>query len=489
MSSTEPQPPTTLEEALVLVRVLWEDLVQLRAGYAELQARVQELEARLGQNSANSSRPPSADPPQAPKRPPAPPTGRARGGQPGHPAHQRALVPPEQVDQVVEHWPVGCRRCQAPLAPVAVGEPVRHQVTELPPVRAIVTEHQLHHVRCRACEAITCAVLPADVPAGAFGPRFQATVAVLSGRYRLSRREVVGVCTDVLGAPLAVGSVDALCQATAAALAAPVGELEQALPQQAVVHADETSWREAGQRGWLWVSVAALFTVFRIDRHRSSAVIQGLLHADFRGTLISDRWSAYTWLPLEQRQLCWAHLKRDFQKLVDLGGAARPIGEDGLRLLADLFDAWHAGRAEPAPRPHLALTVQPLQEEFRALLESGQASGHYKAIGLCETLLKQWPALWTFLTVAGVEPTNNRAEQALRPAVLWRKGSFGTRCPIGNRFVERLLSVAATCKQQDRSLLAYLTAVCTAAQADHPIPSLLPAQPPSLLASPVAQVA
>jgi transposase len=481
MSTERPQ-PQTLEEAIALLGVVWEEVVRLRA-------RVQELEARLGQNSTNSSRPPSSDPPTTPPRPPRPPSGRPRGGQPGHPPHQRALVPLEQVDHVVGHWPTHCRGCAALLAPLAAREPVRHQVSELPPVRAVVTEHQLHQVRCTACGETTGAVLPAAVPQGAFGPRFQATVAVLSGRYRLSRREVVGVCTDVLGAPLAVGSVDALCQATAATLAAPVGELEQALPQQAVVHADETSWREAGQRGWLWVTVAALFTVFRIDRHRSSAVIQGLLGGDFGGTLITDRWSAYTWLALAQRQLCWAHLKRDFQKLVDLGGAARPIGEDALRLLTELFDAWHAGRAEPAPRPHLACTVQPLQAEFHALLERGQASGHYKAIGLCETLLKQWPALWTFLTATAVEPTNNRAEQALRPAVLWRKGSFGTRCAAGNRFVERLLSVAATCKQQERSLLAYLTAVCTAAQAGQPIPSLLPTSPDWLPLAPAAQAA
>lgn len=485
----EPPLPSTLEEALALVGVLWEELRQLQAAYGDLQGRVQELEARLGQNSTNSSRPPSSDPPEAPPRPPTPPTGRQRGGQPGHAAHQRALVPSEQVDQLVAHWPTHCRRCQAPLATTAAREPVRHQVAELPPVRAVVTEHQLHQVRCTACGTTTGAVLPADVPQGAFGPHFQAIVAVLSGRYRLSRREVVGVCTDVLGAPLAVGSVDALCQATATALAAPVAELEQALPQQAAVHADETSWREAGERSWLWVTVAALFTVFRLDRSRGRAVIQGLLGADFGGTLITDRWSAYTWLALERRQLCWAHLKRDFQKLVDLGGAARPIGEEGLRLLAELFDAWHAGRAEPAPRPQLARTIAPVQEAFRALLEQGQACGHYKAIGLCETLLKQWPALWTFLTTAGVEPTNNRAEQALRPAVLWRKGSFGTRCAAGNTFVERLLSVAATCKQQERSLLAYLTAVCTAAQIGRPIPSLLPTPPFSLPDSPAAQAA
>jgi transposase len=459
--------PQTLDEAMALLAMVWEEVVRLRA-------RVQELESRLAQNSTNSSRPPSSDPPAAPPRPPTPPTGRRRGGQPGHPPHQRALLPPEQVDQVVAHWPTHCRRCAALLAPQATSEPVRHQVTELPPVRAVVTEHQLHQVCCAACGTTTCAVLPTDVPAGAFGPRFQATVAVLSGRYRLSRREVVGVCTDVLGTPLAVGSVDGLCQATAAALREPVAELQAMVWEAAAVHADETSWRQAGQRRWLWVVVAPLVTVFAIAASRGSGVIKGLLGDPFGGYLISDRWSAYSWLPAERRQVCWAHLKRDFQAWVDVGGTARPLGEEALELLARLFDAWQAGRDEPAPRPRLAAQVAPLQAEFRALLERGQCSGHYKAIGLSESLLKLWPALWTFLRVAGVEPTNNRAEQAIRPAVLWRKGSFGTQSEAGNTFVARLLSVTATCQQQHRSLLAYLTDVCTAAQHDQPIPSLLP---------------
>jgi transposase len=476
----EPPLPQTLEEAHALIRVLWAELVAVRAELASLQARVQELEARLGQNSSNSSRPPSTDPPNAPKRPPAPPTGRRPGAQPGHPAHQRALVPADHVDVVVAHWPRQCRRCQAALVPEqapVVGEPVRHQVTELPPVRAQVTEHRLYHLRCPDCGTPTCATLPAEVSPGAFGPRLQATVAVLSGRYRLSRREVAGVCMDVLGAPLAVGSVEGLCHATAEALAAPVAALEAAVQQAAAAHADETSWRQAGQRCWLWVVVTALATVFTIAPSRGRVVIRGLLGAAFAGYLITDRWSAYTWLPPERRQVCWAHLRRDFQALVDLGGAARPIGEAGLALIARLFDAWYAGRDEPAPRPRLAAETAPLRAEFHALLEQGPRSGHYKAIGLCDSLLKLEPALWTFLTVAGVEPTNNAAEQALRPAVLWRKGSFGTQSAGGNAFVTRMLSVAATCKQQHRSLLDYLTAVCLAAQRGQPSPSLLPVTP------------
>jgi transposase len=297
------------------------------------------------------------------------------------------------------------------------------------------------------------------------------------------------VCRDVLGAPLAVGSVDRLCQATAQALAAPMAALVAAVQQAASAHADETSWREAGRRCWLWVVVTAMATVFTLAPSRGSGVIKGLLGADFAGYLISDRWSAYTWIDPTRRQVCWAHLKRDFQKLVDYGGPGRAIGRDALRLLTGLFGAWADLRADPTQRPRFVRRARQYQWRLRRVLEAGQRCDCDKTANFCTGLLKLWPALWTFVTVPGIEPTNNAAEQAIRPAVLWRKGSFGTQSAAGNRFVERLLSVAATCKQQDRSLLAYLTAVCTAAQADRPVPSLLPTTPLSLPGPSVAQAA
>jgi transposase len=300
---------------------------------------------------------------------------------------------------------------------------------------------------------------------------------------------VVGVCTDVLGAPLAVGSVDHLCQATAAALAGPVAELGQAVQQMAAAHADETSWREAGQRRWLWVVVTAVATVFTLAPSRSRGVIQGLLGPSFAGYLISDRWAAYTWIDPARRQVCWAHLKRDFQKLVDYGGPGRAIGREALRLQAGLFGAWADLRTDPQQRPRFGRRARQYQWRLRRVLERGQQCGCEKTAHFCTALLKLWPALWTFVTVPGIEPTNNAAEQAIRPAVLWRKGSFGTQSAGGNAFVTRLLSVAATCKQHNRSLLAYLTAVCLAAQAGQPIPSLLPAPPLRLPDSPVAHAA
>jgi transposase len=456
-------------------------IVALVQQVVALAAEVRALTARLGQNSTNSSRPPSSDAPFVPRRrvtPPALPSGRHAGGQPGHPGHFRALVPPERVDVVVDHWPETCVGCTTPLvapgAPGATEDYVAHQVTELPPVRAVVTEHRLHRVGCPHCGATTRATLPAEVPAGAFGPRMQATVATLSGRFRLSRREVAEVCETVLEAPLSVGSVATLCQATSVALAAPVADAVATLPAAPVVNADETPWKEGKARPWLWVAVTALVTVFVIASSRSSQVIKDLLGEDYSGTLGTDRYAGYAWLDVAFRQLCWAHLTRDFRALVDRGGTAAPLGTAALALVHQLFTAWHQFREGALDRAGLQAAIGPVDAALATLLHAGQDNPDPQAAGLCRSLLRLWPALWTFAEVAGVEPTNNAAERALRPAVLWRKGSFGTRSDAGARFVERLLTVSATCKQHGRSVFAYLTDVCAAAQRGAPAPSLLP---------------
>lgn len=480
--------PETLGEAHAVIRELWAALQEVRAAHAALvtehaavQERLARLEARLGQNSQNSSRPPSSDPPWTPP-PPAkrPSSGRKAGGQPGHVAHQRELLPPEQVDHLVVTWPEQCQHCGGALSPDAglvVAEAVRHQVSELPPVRVEVTEYQMQRLRCPDCGQETRAALPPGVPIGAFGPRLQAAVAGISGRYRLSRRAVVGILADVVGAQVALGSVDALCQATSEALAQPVAELAQAVRAAPVANADETSWLQASKLCWLWVVVTGWITVFTIAQSRRGEVIKGMLGEDFAGIVTSDRYQGYLWLGALHRQLCWAHLKRDFQGLVDRGGAAKAVGQPALALVARLFAAWHVAKDDPAARGDLLQTMQPIQEAFRILLETGQTSPSPKAAGLCHNLLALWPALWTFVTVPGVEPTNNAAERAIRPAVLWRKQSLGTKTEAGNQFVARILSAAATCQQQQRSFLDYLTAACSAQQHGLPSPSLLPCPP------------
>ncbi len=480
--------PGTLVEAHAVIRELWAAVQELRTAQAALvtenaalRERVARLEARLGQNSSNSSRPPSSDPPWT-SPPPAkrPPSGRKPGGQPGHVAHQRAVLPADQVDHFVVAWPERCAHCGEALPQdqgLVAAEPVCHQVSELPPVRVAVTEYRLQRLRCPDCGLETRATLPPGVPTGAFGPRLQAAVAGISGRYRLSRRAVVGILADVVGANVAVGSVDALCQDTAEALAQPVAALAHAVRAAPVANADETSWLQANQLCWLWVVVTRWITVFSIAPSRRGEVIQGMLGEDFAGIVTSDRYRGYLWLGTLRRQLCWAHLTRDFQGLVDRGGAAKEVGQPALALVTRLFAAWHAARADPAAKGCLPETMRPIQEEFRHLLEAGQQSPSSKAAGLCGALLALWPALWAFVTVPGVEPTNNAAERAIRPAVLWRKQSLGTKTEAGNQFVARILSVAATCQQQQRSFLDYLTAVCSAQQHGQPIPSLLPCPP------------
>ena len=442
-----------------------------------LQERIRELEAQLGQNSSNSSRPPSMDPLEAPPRPKAPPTGRKRGGQPGHRGAYRALLPVEQVDEVVLVAPEVCRHCGQPFLETAArrgGRVWRHQVVELLPLAVRVTEYQMAVRRCAACGKRTRADLPAGVPRRPFGPRLTAVVVLLSGRYRLSRREVQQALQDLWEVRVSLGAVVGQEQAQSAALAPVVEEARAAVQTAPVVNIDETGWRQGQARAWLWAVVTAELTVFRIDRTRSGAAVEALLGPEFTGVVGSDRWSAYNRFAAERRALCHAHLKRDFQALVDRGGEAEPIGRWGLAEIERLFPLWHRFRAGEFDRQELRRRLIPLQARMGRLLQRGRESPDRKAAGLCRDLTKWWAALWTFARGEGVEPTNNVSERALRPAVLWRKGSFGSDSEAGNRFAERLLTVAASCRQQGRSLLDFLVAAGEAALQGIAAPSLLP---------------
>jgi transposase len=469
---------TLVELVLHLVVAQATAIAALQEQVAALQRENIELRARLGQNSSNSSRPPSSDLPGTRRPPKQTPSGRSPGGQPGHPGHQRVLLPLDQVDHVIPLVPAVCRQCGELLpATAGPGDPAdeRQQVTELPPPRAAVTEYHLAARRCRGCGTVTRASRPADVGAGSFGPRLQALVALLSGRYRLSRREVAQLMGDVWGAQVGLGSVVELEQATSAALAPVVAEAQAMAQQAAVANMDETGWREGRRKAYLWVMVTALLTVFRVDRTRSGQVARELLGPSWCGIVGSDRFSGYAWLEVPRRQVCWAHLKRDFQQMVDWGGAAAPIGTAALAIESCVFERWHRFRAGAIDRATLQRELDPLRLELRELLLAGATSEHAKAAGRCAELLRLWPALWSFARYAGVEPTNNAAEQALRPAVLWRKGSFGTHSPAGSRFAERLLTVSATCRQQGRDLLGFLIAVNQAARLGTLPPSLISA--------------
>jgi len=478
-----PRPP---EELLAEVSPAVRAYIEALEAVASAQdARIAALEARLRQDSGTSSRPPSSDPPktQAQRRAPPPPAERdgeprRRGGQPGHPGHHRLLLGEERVDRLVVVTPEACRGCgTALLAEGGVADPAdeRVQVVELPPVRAEVTEYRLAARQCGACGTITRATRPVEAGGGAFGPRLQAVATLLVGRYRLSRREAVACLAELGEVELSVGALARLEQVTSTALAPVVAEVATAVRQAPVANLDETGWWQGKTRSWLWTMVTETLTLFRLDPHRSKAAAQVLLGPDWSGIVGSDRYSAYKSLPLDQRQVCWAHLIRDFRKIAAYNHHQRPLGDRLLDITTRIFALWYRFRAEAVDRPTLLLELAPLQTELRMALEDGLAPPHAVVAGaLCGNLLDSWPALWTFAHVAGVEPTNNVAERALRPAVLWRKGSFGTQSDDGSRFVERVMTVAASCKQQGRGLLDFLVTAISAARLGLPPPSLVP---------------
>lgn len=452
------------------VRVL---VLTLLSSVAHLQQRVAELEERLNQNSHNSSKPPSADAPNVPDRAQRSASGRKAGGQPGHAGHSRPLKPFEQVQQVVPLHPTSCRVCGTLL----LGDdpqPQRHQVTELPRVEPQVTEYRRHCLTCLVCGAQTAAGWPSDMPAGDFGPRLQASTAYLSGRMGLSQRDAAEALETLYHIDVGLGSIPSLEQAVSTALAQPVSEAQTYVQQQPTANVDETGWRQQSKRAWLWLAAAPLVAVFLVLHTRGARGLRQLLGETFQGIVTSDRWSAYNWLDPQRRQLCWAHLKRDFQKLVERGGESTPLGLALLAQLEQLFRLWARVRDGTLSRAEFQAAVEPLRSQVHALLCTGATLAQMQTRHMCQNLLKLEGALWTFVALEGIEPTNNHAERCLRRAVLWRRRSFGTQSEAGSQFVARVLTAVTTLRLQKRDVLDYLTLVCAAAIRGDPPPSLLP---------------
>jgi transposase len=453
-----------------------ETIADLRQRLAALQARVRELEAQLGRNATNSSVPPSANPPGAPKPAPKKPTGRPTGAQPGHPAHLRRRLPPQRVQHTHDFVPSHCQRCREPLPPRPAPddpEPTWHQVAELPKLAAFVTEYRGHYRTCPCCGTRNHAAIPAELKAHSVGPRLAATLSYLTGRHHLSQRGLEELAEDVFDVPLSLGTVGHLAEQTSAALAPAHAEAVQAVRDAEVKNVDETGWKLAGGRCWLWAAATATVAAFVIHARRSAAGLTALLGAVITGIVGSDRWSAYHQLAVDRWQVCWAHLKRDFQAMVDRDNAGSAIGEELLLLTGVLFGWWHRVRDGTLSRRTFRRYAASLRQDVVAVLEQGRACACAKTAATCRALLAVEEALWTFVRVEGVEPTNNHIERMLRLAVLWRKKSFGSQSESGCRFVERLLTVVQTRRLQGRPVLDYLYEALVAHRTGLPAPKLL----------------
>jgi len=455
-------------------RLLKQQVASLQQQVNTLQAEVEKLCERANKNSQNSSKPPSSDGPQKRSYPKREVSGRKKGGQAGHVGKGRKLRPMEQVSRVVKSVPVACANCGALL----MGEdaqPVRHQVSELPRVEPEVIEYQLHTLTCCACGTQNVDEWPAEMPRGSFGERLQATIAYLGGRFGISHRDIAEALETIFHVEIGLGSIPAQQQVVSQAVAQPVKEVQAYVQQQATVNLDETSWQQLAENCWLWVCTTPAVTVFRVFPTRGAAGVARLLGEDYAGIVGSDRYSAYNWLDPAKRQVCWAHLIRDFQALVERGGESKTIGRLLLAQVKQMFRWWQRVRDGTLPQTQFQSVMLPIRREINALLYIGTFVKHTVTRHTCQNIRKIEQALWTFVEREGVEPTNNAAERALRRGVIWRRRSFGTQSINGSQFVERILTVVTTLRQQKRDVLDYLTQACQARTRGFGCPSLLPA--------------
>lgn len=442
---------------------------------------------RERKNSSNSSKPPSSDHPHDPKserypKMDRPANERKRGGQPGHPGANRALLPVEEVQKIVPCLPTECRRCERALPPLPDGTepaPRREQVWELPPLVWDVTEFQRHCRTCADCGARTWGERPPEAPTGCLGFRAQGMIGIMTGGAQLSRRAALTLIRELTGLPLSLGTLSAVEATLRQALAVAYAEVGAAVAAAPVVYCDETPWRAETGKPWMWAAATPTATYFRIAPRRDSEAFLALGLTTPGQIKVTDRYSVYTSLinPSEHG-LCWSHLDRDFLGWVGTASTANAIARWLSDATRQLFSQWHAFQRGECDRAGLAARLEDVQAAFRTALSWGASSGIPKFQGLCRNLQDRWVSLWTFVRAPGVEPTNNRAERAVRPGVLWRKTSLFSQSERGREYVERLLTVKTTLRQNGGNLLEFLTETLRATRGGYPPPKLLAAAPP-----------
>jgi len=360
---------------------------------------------------------------------------------------------PEDVTKTVPHEPHVCT-CGCQDLEECDEEPLRHQTVDIPPVKPIVIEHVQYVRKCKKCGELVYAPLPDDVRRNIFGPGVLSLVGILTGMLNTSKRKALAMINEVFHVPMSLGGLSNCEARIAEALEKPYNDTLEHVRQQEVGHADETGWpRGNRQKGWLWTFCCATAAVFMVHAHRSQKAARELL-GDFVGKLISDRYNAYKGYKLI-RQICWAHLKRDFKAISEADGRLGKIGLKLHKLARQILKMRNRARDGTLQWKTFQRRMPELQKRVESLLKSG-ARFEGKRGAKCRDILKHKEYLWTFVEDQAVEPTNNFAERLVRQGVLWRKISFGTQSERGARYVERILTVCATCRLQKRSIIEYL---------------------------------
>lgn len=440
------------------IKELEKENAELRALVVKLTSRIEELERKLGLNSKNSSKPPSSDPPWNNGKPKKTKKGRKQGGQKGHPPHLKELMPENKVSKLIQLEPDYCPCCQGTHFKDSGEAPLRHQVWDLPPIEPIVTEYRRPIKKCQGCGELVYARLSSEISKTTFGAGVLSIVAVLTGSLNTSKRKACMVINEVFHVPISSGGLSNCEKKISEALKSPYEKAVQEAQNQDIGHADETGWRCGNKdKGWLWSLWTRTAAVFMVAKSRSTEEAERLL-GDFAGILVTDRYGAYNFFE-GIRQICWAHLLRDFTAMSEQKGQAGVWGQ-ALRELADNVLTYRIRVRDGTLKWK---TFQSRVEAKKPLIEDllekiGNSDGYYSGKARC--ILKHKYALWTFTENHCVEPTNNVAERTIRKGVIWRKTSFGTQSERGARYVERVLTINATCQLQKRSFFNYVSEAC-----------------------------
>ena len=459
------------------VRELEQRIAELEQGLQQRDAQMEELRRQLGKNSQNSSKPPSSDPPQAASASKGASVKRRRkrkrrGARKQRTTPFRQPLPEEYVDQRIEWIPKECDCGSTDLK--RTGQKLEpHQCVEIPQIQPTVTQHEQPIFECQGCGRHVYEPLPDPVKRRHFGPNLLALVGILTGVLNLSKRKALAAIQEVFSIRMSLGGLSKCEAQLTQILEEPCQEAAEHVRSQETAHADETHWRMGnGQRGWLWTLCSTTAAIFMVHLRRSREAAAELLK-DFAGVLVTDRYGAYGMFK-GTRQFCWAHLKRDFKAIGEYLGRMGEIGQELHTLSKTILGLRKRVRKRRLSWATFQKRMEPLIERVEALLDEG-ACLEGKASGKCRCILKGREHLWTFVRDPAVEPTNNRAERAVRQGVMWRKLSIGTKSERGARYVERVLTVCATCHAQGRSAIAYLREACNADFSGKEPPSLLPA--------------
>ena len=484
---TGPAPqPKTLAEAQHVIEVLWQSYQelleqnrQLQAQQQELLSRIEQLEERLVTDSGNSSKPPSSDTPeQRARRPKKPRSKRSKGGQPGHPKHERALVEFSEVDAVERYYPEGDCECGGRLH-IDREPAVRHQVFELPEVRFEVTEHQLYQGQCTVCDRRHLAQLPQWVPSGQMGAGLIAWIGMLAGQFHLSLRQIQALMEELWQLRFSLGAISQAQGKLTPWLGPVYRQIGAHVRQADVAHADETTHYRHTERRWLWCLATPLATYFLTHYSRGKAAAMELLGA-FSGVLVTDHYSGYNDYTRALRQLCWAHLVRRLERIARRVGDAGQVGKRLLLLARSVIRIRHRWEHGQLTLYQYQRRMQRVRHSFLNNLERGQSLVNAsRTVNQCRHILKDEPLYWTFLTDPRIPLTNNTAERALRPYVLWRKISFFSQSYRGDQFRPMILSIIETAKRLNLSTYQLLRAICTQGLRGAPVTVKLPLPDPS----------